>query len=80
MDRGPLAEFVQAVPVMGPTFANWLTIGQGIESFFTPNPLAFAGVHLPLGTESGLLQHRAAGSERFPNWSISRGSPSRSRG
>jgi NTE family protein len=51
MDRGPLAEFVQAVPVMGPTFANWLTIGQGIESFFTPNPLAFAGVHLPLGTE-----------------------------
>src|SRR3954452_8972988 len=52
MDRGPLAEFVQAVPVMGPTFANWLTIGQGIESFFTPNPLAFAGVHLPLGTEN----------------------------
>src|SRR3954447_11262276 len=51
MNRGPIAEFVQAVPVMGPALANWLTIGQGIESFFTPNPLAFAGVHLPLGTE-----------------------------
>src|SRR3954451_1935101 len=52
MDRGPLAEFVHATPVVGPTFANWLTIGQGIESFFAPNPLAFASVHLPLGAEN----------------------------
>jgi NTE family protein len=52
MDRGPLAEFVHATPIVGPTFANWLTIGQGIESFFTPNPWAFASVHLPLGPES----------------------------
>ena len=52
MDRGPLAEFVHATPVVGPALANWLTIGQGIESFFTPNPWAFASVHLPLGTES----------------------------
>src|SRR5829696_3278673 len=52
MDRGPLAEFVHATPIVGPTIANWLTIGQGIESFFTPNPWAFTSVHLPLGTEN----------------------------
>ena len=52
MDRGPLTEFVHATPVVGPTLANWLTIGQGIQSFFTPNPWAFASVHLPLGGES----------------------------
>src|SRR5919202_3297449 len=52
MDRGPLAEFTHALPVVGPTFANWLTIGQGIESFVTPDPWAFASVHLPLGAES----------------------------
>src|SRR3954468_2172342 len=52
MDRGPLTEFVHATPVVGPTLANWLTIGQGIQSFFTPNPFAFASVHLPLGGES----------------------------
>jgi NTE family protein len=52
MDRGPFAEFVHATPLVGPAITNWLTIGQGIESFFTPNPLAFASMHLPLGAES----------------------------
>ena len=52
MDRGPLAELVRATPVVGPALATWLTIGQGIESFFTPNPWAFASVHWPLGPEA----------------------------
>src|SRR3954453_22525310 len=51
MDRGPLAELVRATPVVGPALATWLTIGQGIESFFTPNPWAFASVHWPLGSD-----------------------------
>src|SRR5215203_6201856 len=47
-----LTQVGRGTPVVGPTLANWLTIGQGIESFFTPNPWAFSSMHLPLGTES----------------------------
>ncbi|MFL5039381.1 MAG: patatin-like phospholipase family protein, partial [Xanthobacteraceae bacterium] len=60
MDRGPLTEFVQATPVVGPALANWLTIGQGIQSFFTPNPWAFASAHLPLGAGSAGFYSTAA--------------------
>lgn len=31
--------------------ANWMTLMQGVGSFFLPNPAAFFSVHAPLGAE-----------------------------
>ncbi|BAU94064.1 patatin-like phospholipase family protein [Methylorubrum populi] len=51
VEHGPLHRTLSALPVFGTYAANWLTITQGIEPFFTPNPFAFAGPHVPLGAE-----------------------------
>jgi len=30
---------------------------SGIEGFFSPNPLAFTGYHMPLGTDAAASTH-----------------------
>ena len=41
-----------SVPIVGGMLANWLTMAGGIAGFFTPNPLAFSGPRVPLGTDA----------------------------
>jgi NTE family protein len=36
---------------VGPGLANLLTMSGGIDGFFRPNPLAWAGLHAPMGAE-----------------------------
>jgi NTE family protein len=42
----------QALPFFGSHLANAVTVANGIPSFFSPNPLAFLGAHMPLGAEA----------------------------
>jgi NTE family protein len=51
VDRGMAHDIVAQWPFLGPAAANWMTMMQGLGGFFRPNPLAFAGAHLPLGAE-----------------------------
>lgn len=51
IQHGPLHQALSALPLFGSYAANWLTLARGIEPFFTPNPFAFAGQHVPLGAE-----------------------------
>jgi NTE family protein len=41
-----------SLPFIGAMTANWITIMSGVPGFFKPNPLAFLGQHVPLGSES----------------------------
>jgi NTE family protein len=52
VERGPFHQAMSSLPVIGSVAANWLTMAGGIGPFFQPNPMAFAGVHVPLGTEA----------------------------
>jgi NTE family protein len=52
VQHGPWQQTAASFPVFGGLLANWLTIAGGVPSFFTPNPLAFAGPQLPLGANS----------------------------
>lgn len=52
VEHGPWHQALLSVPRIGSMAANWLTMTGGIGAFFQPNPLAFAGVHVPLGSES----------------------------
>jgi len=51
MDRGLMSNALSQVPFMGPALANWMTMMGGLGGFFAPNPLALAGMHVPLGVE-----------------------------
>lgn len=51
MDRGLMADVVSHMPFFGAAAANFMTVTQGLRGFFAPNPMAFAGMHLPLGAE-----------------------------
>ena len=90
MRRGALAAAAGVLEADGPRAARRIRPGgpghgsdvrqlayhrPGHRELFTPNPLAFAGVHLPLGTENAGFYGTAPLEERSPNWSISRGSP-----
>ena len=44
--------FAQSLGLAGPQLANALTVLNGIPSFFSPNPLAFLGPHVPLGADA----------------------------
>ncbi len=55
MDRGLASDLVSQVPFFGPAMANMMTAAQGLRGFFAPNPMAFAGMHLPLGAEQAGL-------------------------
>ncbi len=38
-------------PQVAQVLANWVTVSAGLPGFFAPNPFAFLGAHVPLGTE-----------------------------
>jgi NTE family protein len=52
VQHGPFHQAMSSVPFFGNLAANWLTMAGGIGDFFKPHPMAFAGVHMPLGTEA----------------------------
>src|SRR5271166_3566005 len=43
---------MSSLPLIGSMAANWLTMTAGIGDFFKPNPMAFAGAHMPLGSDA----------------------------
>jgi hypothetical protein len=47
------------LPGIGGLAANWMTLMAGINGFFEPNLLAFAGLHVPLGQEAAGYYHTA---------------------
>lgn len=51
MDRGFVSDALSYMPFVGAAAANFMTMAQGLRGFFTPNPLAFAGLDIPLGPE-----------------------------
>jgi NTE family protein len=51
MDRGLASDLVSQTPIFGPAMANFMTMAQGLRGFFAPNPLAFAGMHAPMGAD-----------------------------
>src|SRR4051812_43554694 len=52
VERGFVPSFLGSLPFGGPMLANWMTMANGIEGFFTPNHLAFASPTWPLGAQS----------------------------
>ncbi len=51
VQHGPYHQAVSSMPFIGTLAANWLTMAGGLADFFQPNPMAFAGAHVPLGSE-----------------------------
>src|SRR5215469_3710626 len=51
INRGFLAESLQALPFGGPALANVVTMAAGVGGFFRPNPWTWAGLNAPLGAE-----------------------------
>lgn len=39
-------------PQIAQVLANWTTVTAGLPGFFAPNPFAFLGAHVPLGTDN----------------------------
>jgi NTE family protein len=52
VQHGSLHQALASLPLFGPLAASWFTMASGIQGFFRPNPLAFAGPHMPLGADS----------------------------
>jgi NTE family protein len=48
----PFHQALSSMPLVGSLAANWFTMAGGIADFFKPQPMAFAGVHMPLGAEA----------------------------
>jgi len=51
VQREPLAHFTGAASIFTSWAANAMTIACGVPGFFEPNPLAFLGTQVPLGSE-----------------------------
>ena len=51
VQREPLAQFTGAASIFASWAANATTIACGVPGFFEPNPLAFLGMQMPLGSE-----------------------------
>jgi NTE family protein len=52
VEHTPFQQALASLPLVGSMASNWMTMASGITGFFTPNPLAFAGSHVPLGTDA----------------------------
>jgi NTE family protein len=52
MKHSPLTQLAGASPWFGQQVTNALTVAGGLPGFFQPNPWAFLGSHVPLGSES----------------------------
>ncbi|HWA63953.1 MAG TPA: patatin-like phospholipase family protein [Caulobacteraceae bacterium] len=51
MRHGPLTRMAGALPGFGALAANGWTVAAGLDAFFRPNPWAFLGAQVPLGSE-----------------------------
>jgi NTE family protein len=51
VQHGPFQQALGSVPLWGAMASKWLTMSNGIGSFFKPNPLAFMGTHVPLSAD-----------------------------
>jgi NTE family protein len=51
MKHSPMTQMAGALPGWGAAAANAMTVATGLPAFFRPNPWAFLGGHLPLGSE-----------------------------
>jgi NTE family protein len=52
VQHGPFQQAMSSLPLIGNLAANWFTMAGGIDDFFKPNPMAFAGAHVPLGSDT----------------------------
>jgi NTE family protein len=52
VEHGPWQQALLSMPGVGSMAANWLTMAGGIGAFFQPNPMAFFGAQVPLGSEA----------------------------
>jgi len=52
VEYGSFQQAMSSLPLIGSLAANWFTMAAGIDKFFKPNPMAFAGVHMPLGSDA----------------------------
>ena len=52
VEHGSFQQAMSSLPLIGSLSANWFTMAAGIGNFFKPNPMAFAGVHMPLGSDA----------------------------
>jgi NTE family protein len=50
--HNPALEAAACVPGIGRLCSNWMTVTSGIPGFFTPNPLAFFGLDIPLPVDA----------------------------
>lgn len=51
MTHSRTVQFAGMVPGLGAIAANAMTVAGGLEAFFRPNPWAFLGMQVPLGSE-----------------------------
>ncbi|TAL36516.1 MAG: patatin-like phospholipase family protein [Phenylobacterium sp.] len=51
MTHSRAAQFAGMLPGVGALAANAMTVANGLEAFFRPNPWAFLGMQMPLGSE-----------------------------
>ncbi|WP_296599086.1 patatin-like phospholipase family protein [Phenylobacterium sp.] len=51
MTHSRAVQFAGMLPGMGALMANAMTVANGLEAFFRPNPWAFLGMQTPLGSE-----------------------------
>ncbi|ACB95480.1 DUF3734 domain-containing protein [Beijerinckia indica] len=52
VEYAPQVEAMSQWPLIGPWLANWNTVTTGINGFFTPNPMAFMGMYVPLAPDA----------------------------
>jgi NTE family protein len=52
MKHSPLTQLACATPYLGPFAANAMTVAAGVRGFFEPNPFAFFGMQVRLGSEA----------------------------
>jgi len=51
MTHSRAVQFAGMIPGVGALAANAMTVANGLEAFFRPNPWAFLGMQVPLGSE-----------------------------
>ncbi|HEY0649310.1 patatin-like phospholipase family protein [Phenylobacterium sp.] len=51
MTHSRAVQFAGMIPGLGALAANAMTVANGLEAFFRPNPWAFLGMQVPLGSE-----------------------------
>ena len=52
VEHGAPTRLAASFPLLGGQLATWMTTMGGLDGFFRPNPLAFAGAHVRLGADN----------------------------